>query len=166
MQASFSCKDDDSNSSSSGGSRGGGHFMSEQEESPSVPPEYYPGAPLLSSFTSADPTSVSQLSPTSAASTRTTATTSSPTPKRRYGAGNCVSPSSSVIRTPWTSAHAVPGYSSCSGRRSVQKRVVSIPIAEADGSRSKGCGEGAPPLDSWAWRKYGQKPIKGSPYPR
>jgi hypothetical protein len=35
---------------------------------------------------------------------------------------------------------------------------VSVPLAE--------CGEGPPPSDSWAWRKYGQKPIKGSPYPR
>lgn len=50
-------------------------------------------------------------------------------------------------------------------RRSVEKRVVSVPIAEC-GDRPKGAGEGPPPSDSWAWRKYGQKPIKGSPYPR
>ncbi|CAA7410227.1 unnamed protein product [Spirodela intermedia] len=79
-------------------------------------------------------------------------------------------------RSPSSSHSPVPefevpnrGNRPCSSRRSVQKRVVSIPIAEAEGSRSKGGvsdGGGAPPSDSWAWRKYGQKPIKGSPYPR
>lgn len=46
----------------------------------------------------------------------------------------------------------------------MKKRVVTIPIGDVDGSKSK--GETYPPSDSWAWRKYGQKPIKGSPYPR
>ncbi|KAK3206814.1 hypothetical protein Dsin_020860 [Dipteronia sinensis] len=46
-------------------------------------------------------------------------------------------------------------------RRAMQKRVVSVPIRDVEGSRLK--GESAPPSDSWAWRKYGQKPIKGSP---
>ncbi|KAF8696427.1 hypothetical protein HU200_037342 [Digitaria exilis] len=49
---------------------------------------------------------------------------------------------------------------------SVEKRVVSVPLAEC-GDRPRGAsGEGPPPSDSWTWRKYGQKPIKGSPYPR
>ncbi|KAH9608373.1 hypothetical protein KSS87_003762 [Heliosperma pusillum] len=49
-------------------------------------------------------------------------------------------------------------------RRSIEKRVVQVAIGDIEGSRSR--GEAYPPSDSWAWRKYGQKPIKGSPYPR
>ncbi|KAJ4843940.1 putative WRKY transcription factor 65 [Turnera subulata] len=50
-------------------------------------------------------------------------------------------------------------------KKGLQKRVISVPIKDVEGTRLK--SENAPPpSDSWAWRKYGQKPIKGSPYPR
>lgn len=49
-------------------------------------------------------------------------------------------------------------------RKAQQKRVVYIPAASAVSSRP-GAGENVP-SDLWAWRKYGQKPIKGSSHPR
>ncbi|KAG1335271.1 DNA-binding WRKY [Cocos nucifera] len=73
----------------------------------------------------------------------------------------CIHPKSNGIRPPSAvdlkSCPLLPSRTSPSrSRRSVQKRVVSVPN-----------GDGAsPPSDPWAWRKYGQKPIKGSPHPR
>ncbi|XP_020590919.1 probable WRKY transcription factor 65 isoform X2 [Phalaenopsis equestris] len=46
-------------------------------------------------------------------------------------------------------------------RKMTQKTVV---IVRAEANLAKHRGE-APP-DYWSWRKYGQKPIKDSPYPR
>jgi hypothetical protein len=46
---------------------------------------------------------------------------------------------------------------------SQQKRTVLVSVVAGNGTRSS--SEDVP-ADLWAWRKYGQKPIKGSPYPR
>lgn len=72
------------------------------------------------------------------------------------------SPPSSMLNDSKMTSTSSPRRS----KRALQKRVVSVPIRDVDGSRLKGEIISTPPSDSWAWRKYGQKPIKGSPYPR
>ncbi|KAL8527202.1 hypothetical protein ACS0TY_005180 [Phlomoides rotata] len=50
-----------------------------------------------------------------------------------------------------------------SKKRKMVERVVVVKVEESEKKQQRNEG---PPSDCWSWRKYGQKPIKGSPYPR
>lgn len=58
-----------------------------------------------------------------------------------------------------------PPYHHMITRKNDVRKVVCIPAPPAMSNRGGGGGE-VIPSDLWAWRKYGQKPIKGSPHPR
>ncbi|CAL4997671.1 unnamed protein product [Urochloa decumbens] len=95
-----------------------------------------------------------------------------PLPKRKHPAGTAAVPTSGAgAGAPSAAAHHHHnGGCHCSrkpkrSRQGLTRRTVRVPAVAAE------AGAAAPassdiPGDEYSWRKYGQKPIKGSPYPR
>ncbi|KAL0407561.1 UNVERIFIED_CONTAM: putative WRKY transcription factor 14 [Sesamum latifolium] len=68
-----------------------------------------------------------------------------------------------MVESPAALQISSPRNTGIKRRKSQAKKVVCIPAPTPANSRASG---EVVPSDLWAWRKYGQKPIKGSPYPR
>ncbi|XP_062083652.1 probable WRKY transcription factor 69 isoform X1 [Humulus lupulus] len=58
------------------------------------------------------------------------------------------------------------GEAQASKKRKVERKVVTVRIDTTNNNNVGKAKNEGPPSDFWSWRKYGQKPIKGSPYPR
>ncbi|KAF8082689.1 hypothetical protein N665_0810s0004 [Sinapis alba] len=109
------------------------------------------GTQSLSTTVSSHHHRPSETAPFGTQSLSTTVSSFSKSTKRKCNsenhiAGKCASASSS-------------GRCHCSKKRKIkQRRVIRVPAISAKISEV--------PPDDYSWRKYGQKPIKGSPHPR
>ncbi|KAL3517364.1 hypothetical protein ACH5RR_019953 [Cinchona calisaya] len=78
-----------------------------------------------------------------------------------YQTGSAKLKCSKISRNSSTQAHA------SKKRKGDQKIVVTVKIqgGEHEHPKKQQKKMEGPPSDCWSWRKYGQKPIKGSPHP-
>ncbi|KAK6116960.1 hypothetical protein DH2020_049335 [Rehmannia glutinosa] len=76
--------------------------------------------------------------------------------------------SASMFLVPAISVPAISSARRCLGRGAVSMTVpiTSPDLPPATAKRAIGSKVADIPPDEYSWRKYGQKPIKGSPYPR
>ncbi|TKW08226.1 hypothetical protein SEVIR_6G015300v4 [Setaria viridis] len=92
-----------------------------------------------------------------------------PLPKRKHPAA-CPTPAAPGAHH----HHGEPGAAGrchCSkkpkrSRQGLSRRTVRVPAVGTAAPGSQAPASSDIPADDYSWRKYGQKPIKGSPYPR
>ncbi|PAN34287.1 hypothetical protein PAHAL_6G081000 [Panicum hallii] len=96
-----------------------------------------------------------------------------PLPKRKHPASGAAAAAAAAPTA--HHHHGEPGAARCHcsrkpkrSRHGLSRRTVRVPAAAgAPGPQSSHAPASSDiPADEYSWRKYGQKPIKGSPYPR
>ncbi|KAG2582611.1 WRKY transcription factor WRKY51-like [Panicum virgatum] len=95
-----------------------------------------------------------------------------PLPKRKHPAA--ASAAAAAAHQHHHQAEAEPGAAArchCArkpkrSRQGLSRRTVRVAAAGAQAASSHAPASSDIPGDDYSWRKYGQKPIKGSPYPR